>query len=86
MPRWASRLTLEITDIRVERLRDITEDDANAEGVVPTRPLYGDCGGHIHEGHRESFAKLWDEINEKRGFPWYANPWVWVVEFRRSET
>lgn len=85
MPRWASRLTLEITDIRVERVRHISEADAIAEGLEPTRPLYGDCGGYVHEGHKESFAKLWDEINGERGFPWYTNPWVWVIEFRRIE-
>ncbi|TXH09873.1 MAG: hypothetical protein E6R04_06950 [Spirochaetes bacterium] len=79
MPKWLSaefRLPiLEITDIRVERVRDISEADAEAEGVKPTQ--------HPLEGHIESFAKLWDEINAKRGFAWYANPWVWVVEFRR---
>lgn len=67
MPRWASRITLEITDVRVERLQEITEEDARAEGVEPTRPLYGDCGGYVHEGHKESFRKLWDELNGKRG-------------------
>ncbi len=77
MPRWASRILLEITDIRVERVRDISEEDAKAEGVKPTQ--------HPSEGHKESFAKLWDEINEKRGFAWYTNPWVWVVEFKRIE-
>lgn len=79
MPKWLSaefRLPiLEITDIRVERVRDISEADAEAEGVKPTQ--------HPLEGHIESFAKLWDEINAKRGFAWYANPWVWVVEFKR---
>lgn len=66
MPRWASRLTLEIVDIRVERLRDISEADAIAEGVKPT--------SHPSEGHKESFATLWDEINSKRDFSWQANP------------
>lgn len=75
MPRWASRILLEITDIRVEQVQDISEADAEAEGVKPT--------SHPSEGHRESFAKLWNEINEKRGFAWYTNPWVWIIEFRR---
>jgi len=85
MPRWASRLTLEITDIRVERLKEISEADAIAEGVEPTRPLYGDCGGHTHEGHKESFRILWDTLNGKRDFGWDQNPWVFVIEFKKLE-
>ncbi|MBA3852911.1 MAG: hypothetical protein C0503_00770 [Gemmatimonas sp.] len=73
MPRWASRLTLEVTDVRVERLQCMSEEDAIAEGVVaPAR--WASVPG---------FAVLWDSLNAARGFGWDANPWVWVIEFRR---
>jgi len=89
MPRWASRITLEITSVHVERLQAITEDGAKAEGVDngPGR------GGHLYPspraargpmGFRNRFAELWDEINGKRA-PWKANPWVWCVAFRRVQ-
>lgn len=75
MPRWASRINLEITNIRVERLQDITETEAIAEGV---------SGGGSHPDFWVgAFADLWDSINAKRGYGWDANPWVWVVEFKR---
>lgn len=78
MPRWASRINLEITGVRVERVQEISDLDAHAEGVGP-------CG---HDAHRCtqwacSYQQLWDKINAKRGFGWGKNPWVWVVEFRR---
>jgi len=73
MPRWASRINLEITDVRVERLQDISEDDARAEGI--NNPL-GSLALNI-------FPSLWDSINLKRGYGWDSNPWVWVVEFKR---
>ncbi|QVN09496.1 hypothetical protein JYG35_12750 [Pseudomonas rhodesiae] len=86
MPRWASRILLEITDVRVERLQDITEEQAKAEGVR----LYTDhaeLGDWWHvEGietysadPRKSFELLWSSV----GGDWQANPWVWVVEFKR---
>lgn len=73
MPRWASRITLEITEIRVERLQDISEQDAIAEGVQNT--IYW------KEEHPPSicYSVLWEAINGKGS--WNANPWVWVVEF-----
>lgn len=78
MPRWASRITLEITNVRVERLFDISQEDAKAEGVSieATRTL-------THVG---AFAITWDAINKKRGYGWEGgtNPWLWVVEFRRA--
>jgi hypothetical protein len=83
MPRWASRIMLEITSVRVERLLEITEGDAIAEGVnYEALPFYS----HGLSGYeaRIAFAELWDAINGKRA-PWSNNPWVWVVEFRRIE-
>lgn len=81
MPRAASRITLEITVVRVERLNGISEANAKAEGATPTVPIYGDCGGYPHEGHRDGFRSLWESINGEGS--WAANPWVWVIEFRR---
>jgi len=81
LPKWASRITLEVTDVRVERVQDITEQGARAEGppdvITDTWPTVAD----YHP--REAFAALWDSINAKRGFGWKANPWTWVVEFKR---
>lgn len=79
MPKKACRLFLEIVDIRVERVMDITEEDSLAEGVQPGKSM---SMGHIHTG-KEHFWGLWDSINKKRGFGWNINPWVWVVEFKR---
>lgn len=85
MPRWASRLTLEITNVRVERLQDISEEDAKAEGVT-TESQHGTLNGEPATlqpmTHRQAFVWLWDSINGKR-VPWSSNPWVWVVSFRR---
>lgn len=80
MPRWASRITLEITATLIERVQDITERGAIAEGVMP-------CGhdGYHTDQHRCAFRTLWDRINQKRGFAWAINPWVWVIKFRRVE-
>ena len=92
MPRSASRITLEITKIRVERLNEISEDDAKNEGVL----YYGDESGDYKnyeyddkEGDdwgvktaKESFQTLWESINGKGS--WEANPWVWVIEFKRK--
>ena len=78
MPRWASRITLEITGVRVERLNDISEPDAEAEGVQePT--LVPSLGAFWSS--RDGFARLWNHINGPAA--WAANPWVWVVEFKR---
>ena len=77
MPRWSSRITLEIADVRVERLQDITEEDAKAEGVK-----HGSSAmGHVFT-HKEHFRGLWNGINGKK-HPWESNPWVWVVEFKK---
>lgn len=76
MPRWASRITLEVQGVRVERVQAITEDDARAEGAGLRSPT-----GHAVGSARENFAMLWDRINAERA-PWSSNPWVWVVVFR----
>jgi hypothetical protein len=80
MPRWASRITLEVTGVRVERLQDITEADAEAEGVAFMRDI-PDADETLTA--KVLFEILWDSINAKRGYGWDVNPWVWVVEFRR---
>lgn len=86
MPRRLSRITLEITGVRVERLQDISEADARAEGVADGGCL--NCGNPESCGcadprpdARDSFCRLWQSINGEQS--WHANPWVWVVEFRR---
>jgi hypothetical protein len=77
MPRWASRITLEITDVRVERLQDISEADALAEGV--THSLSHPAGRTA----AENYSWLWDDINGEGA--WASNPWVWVLTFKRIE-
>ena len=80
MPRWASRLTLEITGVRVERLNDITPNDVVSEGIELSKPDLT-----IHYGldaeAKSCFADIWDSINGDGS--WNANPWVWVVEFKQ---
>lgn len=89
MPRELSRITLEITDVRVERLRDITEEDAQAEGarrVTPAVHLDGTttlvevngCGSWI-----EDFSYSWDSVYADKGFGWKEKPWIWVITFKR---
>lgn len=90
MPRWASRITLEITGIRVERLQEISADDAIAEGIerVSDAPYWAwkdySCHGQLLSPIM-SYQTLWDSINAQRGQPWESNPWVWVIDFRRAE-
>ena len=74
MPRTASRIQLEITDVRVERLRSMSQDDARAEGVIA-------ASGPMEAGL--AFRELWDSIYGEES--WKANPWVWVIEFKRVE-
>jgi hypothetical protein len=85
MPRWASRLTLEITDVRVQRLQDIGEADALAEGVRPSDAavVYQDSTRQpvMEMTARGAFASLWDSINGKRAL-WDSNPWVWAITFK----
>ncbi len=86
MPRAASRILLEVTDVRVERLQEITEEDAIAEGVEPDVDA-GYWKGYIFPGvydsAKKSFASLWQSINGLGS--WDQNPWVWVVSFKRIE-
>jgi len=79
MPRWASRITLEITGVRVERLNDISQPDIAAEGI--------DCHPSARQRtqyeYRNKFCELWQSINGPDS--WAANPWVWAIEFKRVE-
>lgn len=71
MPRWASRITLEITDIRVERIQEIGFEDMKTEG--------------FDDPNFNWFGKFWDSIYAKKGHGWKENPWVWVREFKKLE-
>ncbi|MGP0824383.1 hypothetical protein ACJ8PP_06020 [Serratia sp. CY82423] len=79
MPRKACRILLEITAVRVERLNDISEEDAKAEGVAPSQHIITPPEAL----YRVGFLKLWQSIYGEES--WGANPWVWVIEFRRVE-
>lgn len=91
MPRAASRITLEVTEVRVQRLQDISEADSVSEGIEryqgPLRWVhYRDArtGEAAHNTARDAYAALWDSINSKKpGAAWADNPWVWCVSFRR---
>lgn len=93
------RLTLEITDVRVQRVQDISEEDARAEGISADKygvefyadsVIYTNCyGDHVpgikaHTRAADAFHDLWDSINGKT-HPWESNPWVWCLSFRRAE-
>ena len=78
MPRAASRITLEVTGVRVERLQDISEADAQAEGC---EPMHLDDLGQTWRTYKRGYQALWEQINGPGS--WDANPWVWCVEFRR---
>lgn len=83
MPRWASRIDLEVTGVRVERLKDISNDDAHAEGVEWDKCPRFEMATHYSAliDYVGGFRKLWQSINGPDS--WDANPWVWVVEFER---
>lgn len=103
LPRWASRITLVVESVRVERVQEISEADILAEGVgglqlsdarerrIERRRCVQQYRGRpdlVNDSEfarRERFRELWDSINAKRGFGWDANPWVWVIGFRREE-
>jgi len=94
MPRIASRITLKIEELRVERIQEITDEDTKAEGVPrdtlfglgyfpgnPKAPLDKREGRGLLRCLQGSYARLWDSINHYRGFGWPVNPWVWVIIF-----
>ena len=83
MPRWASRIILEVTSVRVELLQDISEADALADGISDTGALILDSAGNEQGGPIAEYAVLWDQINGDGS--WESNPWVWVVEFKAIE-
>ena len=91
MPRWASRILLEITDVRVERLNAISEEDAEAEGIdmealYDSQDCYDCIADHNMTGRPTvtgAFKYLWESIYGEEG--WKSNPWVWVIEFKRVE-
>ncbi|HCI5635225.1 TPA: morphogenetic protein [Klebsiella pneumoniae] len=89
MPRWASRILLEITDVRVERLNTISEKDAAAEGVPPAGSLLPDYPGTFltpkgdFATAKVAFQRLWESIYGEES--WKANGWVWVISFKRVE-
>lgn len=77
MPRWASRIALEITNIRVERLQEIKPKECQKEGIKLN--IYTN---NPYQYLTNEFRKLWDSINAKT-YPWSSNPWVWVIEFKQ---
>jgi hypothetical protein len=87
MPRKLSRLLLEVKGVRAERLRDISEEDAKAEGVSNISYMLSP-NEVVRLGESAAvtrFCSLWDTLNARRGFSWDSNPWVWVIEFERIE-
>jgi hypothetical protein len=97
MPRDAARIFLKVTDVRVERVQDITEEDAKAEGVILNCEYLMNKGcsrGCVDnhnptecgvDRHKIMFKELWDDIRAKRGYSWDSNPWVWIISFERVE-
>lgn len=85
MPRWASRILLEITSVRVERLQDISQADAIAEGAPPSHPTIDAVSREygFPDFSRSWFGQTWWHIYGKEN--WQANPWVWVIEFKRIQ-
>jgi hypothetical protein len=87
MPRWASRITLEIVNVRVECLQDISEEDAKAEGVA--RGWYErdtlDGAEIVPTDYRSGFRAAWNDMHAKKGHGWDVNPFVWVIAFTRLE-
>lgn len=90
MPKEAARIWLKVTDVRVERLQDVTEDGAKAEGAIDNRGFIHSPENEYDSIHtaREHFAEIWNSTIKKSDFDrygWDTNPWVWVIEFERCE-
>lgn len=85
MPRWACRFVLELTAVRVERLQDISEADAQAEGCTTAAEddQDGAPDAKQYRTYRAGYRDLWDSLNAKRGYGWDSNPWVWVLTFEQ---
>lgn len=79
MPRWASRISLEVTDVRVERIQSISYGDVLAEGCPTENSALASPDDFLW------YECVWNTLNEQRGFGWHTNPWVWVVEFKQLE-
>jgi hypothetical protein len=88
MPRWASRITLEVVNVRVERLQEISEADAIAEGVYTNEQALQKLGlpadTKLQGTCVDKYRIVWESINGKK-YPWASSPWVWVVEFKKVE-
>lgn len=90
MPKEAARIWLKVTDVRVERLQDITEEGAKKEGAIDNRGFIHSPNNEYDNVHtaREHFVKIWNNTIKKSNldrYGWEANPWVWVIEFERCE-
>ncbi len=85
MPRWASRINLLVKDVRVERLQDISKDDAIAEGVPEEFSAEFEHWDGDPDMCQKIFGKFWDSINAKK-HPWSSNPWCWCITFERIES
>jgi hypothetical protein len=92
MSRWMSRITLEVTEVRAQRVQDISEEDARAEGakfhggggVGHSGWRHDEAHGYVYANARESFCRLWDQINGAKS-PWSSNPWVWAITVKPLE-
>ena len=82
MPRWASRITLEVVSVRAERVQEISQIDAVWEGIKARECFSNGDGTGTVMDPIWAYQRLWDSINAKRGFGWDKNPWVWVVTFK----
>lgn len=98
MPRWAARIFLQVTDVRVERLQDISNANAKSEGAdfwfsahdgIKEHDYGTEYSGEYCPEEKRNYIKgfqiLWDKLNAKRGYGWESNPWVFVIEFERIE-
>lgn len=85
MPRWTSRITLEITDVRIERVQNISAVDTANEGMFNDGKCWQNGDGVAYNTGEQAFQALWDSIYASRGFSWNVNPWVWVICFKIAE-